>query len=134
MGQLFDLIVGERIQEEQMVQIGVLEALGYTSRELSLSYICEYVLTGGIGAIIGGNATTGGSFFTLAALDSAKRVTSAIIDITTIRIRRISTSVCTSRLIIPLVRVSMTVEKAAAVMPPMIAPMPPVRLTISAPI
>lgn len=40
--------------EEQMVQIGVLEALGYTSRELSLSYICEYILTGGIGAIIGG--------------------------------------------------------------------------------
>ena len=40
--------------EEQMVQIGVLEALGYTSRELSLSYICEYILTGGIGAGIGG--------------------------------------------------------------------------------
>ena len=40
--------------EEQMVQIGVLEALGYTSRELSCSYICEYILTGGIGAIIGG--------------------------------------------------------------------------------
>lgn len=40
--------------EEQMVQIGVLEALGYTSRELSLSYIYEYILTGGIGAIIGG--------------------------------------------------------------------------------
>ena len=40
--------------EEQMVQIGVLEALGYTSRELSLSYICEYIFTGGIGAIIGG--------------------------------------------------------------------------------
>lgn len=40
--------------EEQMVQIGVLEALGYTSRELSLSYICEYILTGGIGAIVGG--------------------------------------------------------------------------------
>lgn len=40
--------------EEQMVQIGVLEALGYTSREISLSYICEYILTGGIGAIIGG--------------------------------------------------------------------------------
>ena len=34
--------------EEQMVQIGVLEALGYTSRELSCSYICEYILTGGI--------------------------------------------------------------------------------------
>ena len=42
--------------EEQMVQIGVLEALGYTSRELSLSYISEYVLTGGIGAVIGGIA------------------------------------------------------------------------------
>ena len=42
--------------EEQMVQIGVLEALGYTSRELSLSYICEYVLTGGTGAVIGGMA------------------------------------------------------------------------------
>lgn len=40
--------------EEQMVQIGVLEALGYTSRELSLSYIFEYIFTGGIGAIIGG--------------------------------------------------------------------------------
>jgi len=40
--------------EDQMVQIGVLEALGYTGRELSLSYICEYVLTGGIGAVIGG--------------------------------------------------------------------------------
>ena len=40
--------------EEQMVQIGVLEALGYTSRELSCSYICEYILTGGIGAASGG--------------------------------------------------------------------------------
>ena len=40
--------------EEQMVQIGVLEALGYTSRELSCSYICEYILTGGIGAVSGG--------------------------------------------------------------------------------
>ncbi len=40
--------------EEQMVQIGVLEALGYTSLELSLSYICEYVLTGSAGAVIGG--------------------------------------------------------------------------------
>ena len=40
--------------EEQMVQIGVLEALGYTSRELSLSYICEYILTGGVGGVIGG--------------------------------------------------------------------------------
>lgn len=40
--------------EEQMVQIGVLEALGYTSRELSLSYIFEYILTGGVGAVVGG--------------------------------------------------------------------------------
>lgn len=40
--------------EEQMVQIGVLEALGYTSRELSFSYIFEYIFTGGIGAMIGG--------------------------------------------------------------------------------
>lgn len=40
--------------EEQMVQIGVLEALGYTSRELSLSYIFEYIFTGGIGAVAGG--------------------------------------------------------------------------------
>lgn len=40
--------------EEQMVQIGVLEALGYTSRELSLSYIFEYIFTGGVGAMIGG--------------------------------------------------------------------------------
>lgn len=40
--------------EEQMVQIGVLEALGYTSRELSLSYIFEYIFTGGIGAVVGG--------------------------------------------------------------------------------
>lgn len=40
--------------EEQMVQIGVLEALGYTSRELSLSYIFEYILTGGMGAVVGG--------------------------------------------------------------------------------
>ncbi len=40
--------------DEQMVQIGVLEALGYTSCELSLSYILEYIITGGVGAIIGG--------------------------------------------------------------------------------
>ena len=42
--------------EEQMVQIGVLEALGYTSRELSLSYIFEYIFTGGVGAVTGGIA------------------------------------------------------------------------------
>lgn len=42
--------------EEQMVQIGVLEALGYTSRELSCTYICEYIFTGGVGAVTGGIA------------------------------------------------------------------------------
>lgn len=39
--------------EDQMQQIGVLEALGYKSREISVSYICEYVITGGIGAVFG---------------------------------------------------------------------------------
>lgn len=55
--------------EEQMVQIGVLEALGYTSRELSLSYICEYVLTGGIGSVFGGIAA---AFFS-SVMDSLTR-------------------------------------------------------------
>lgn len=39
--------------EDQMQAIGVLEALGYKSREISLAYIFEYVLTGGIGALLG---------------------------------------------------------------------------------
>ena len=39
--------------EDQMQQIGVLEALGYTSTEISESYIFEYVITGGIGALLG---------------------------------------------------------------------------------
>ena len=39
--------------EDQMQQIGVLEALGYRSREISLSYVYEYVITGGIGAFLG---------------------------------------------------------------------------------
>ncbi len=39
--------------EDQMQQIGVLEALGYTSSEISGSYIFEYVITGGIGALLG---------------------------------------------------------------------------------
>ncbi len=42
--------------EDQMQQIGVLEALGYTSLEISLSYVYEYVITGGIGAVGGGIA------------------------------------------------------------------------------
>ena len=39
--------------EDQMQQIGVLEALGYRSREISLSYVYEYVITAGIGAVLG---------------------------------------------------------------------------------
>ena len=39
--------------EDQMQQIGVLEALGYRSREISLSYVYEYVITAGVGALLG---------------------------------------------------------------------------------
>ena len=39
--------------DDQMQQIGVLEALGYKSSEISVSYIFEYVITGGIGAVMG---------------------------------------------------------------------------------
>ena len=39
--------------EDQMQQIGVLEALGYRSKEISLSYVYEYVIISGIGAVIG---------------------------------------------------------------------------------
>lgn len=42
--------------EDQMQQIGVLEAIGYKSTEISLSYVYEYVITGGIGAVTGGIA------------------------------------------------------------------------------
>ena len=42
--------------EDQMQQIGVLEALGYRSREISASYLLEYVISGGIGALLGGLA------------------------------------------------------------------------------
>ena len=40
--------------EDQMESIGVLEALGYRSREISGAYIYEYLLLGMIGVIIGG--------------------------------------------------------------------------------
>lgn len=40
--------------EDQMQQIGVLEALGYRSKEISLAYLYEYILSGGFGAILGG--------------------------------------------------------------------------------
>ncbi|MCR4657735.1 MAG: FtsX-like permease family protein [Lachnospiraceae bacterium] len=40
--------------EDQMERIGVLEALGYKGNEISLSYALEYVVSSGIGGIIGG--------------------------------------------------------------------------------
>lgn len=39
--------------EDQMQSIGVLEALGYRSHEISLSYVYEYVISAGIGSLIG---------------------------------------------------------------------------------
>ena len=39
--------------EDQMQSIGVLEALGYKSGEISLVYIFEYMLTGGVGVLFG---------------------------------------------------------------------------------
>ena len=40
--------------EDQMQQIGVLEALGYRSGEISGAYLYEYVISGGLGAVLGG--------------------------------------------------------------------------------
>ncbi|MCR5733300.1 MAG: ABC transporter permease [Lachnospiraceae bacterium] len=42
--------------EDQIQQIGVLEALGYRSFEISESYIFEYVITAGTGAVLGAAA------------------------------------------------------------------------------
>ncbi|MBR5376705.1 MAG: FtsX-like permease family protein, partial [Lachnospiraceae bacterium] len=39
--------------EDQMQQIGVLEALGYRAREISLAYLYEYVISGGAGCLLG---------------------------------------------------------------------------------
>lgn len=39
--------------EDQMQSIGVLEALGYRSHEISLSYVYEYVISAGIGSLLG---------------------------------------------------------------------------------
>ena len=39
--------------EDQMQQIGVLEALGYRAHEISLSYLYEYMISGGLGCILG---------------------------------------------------------------------------------
>ncbi|MBQ3905815.1 MAG: ABC transporter permease [Lachnospiraceae bacterium] len=38
---------------DQMEQIGVLEALGYRSAEISKAYVCEYLLLGAAGCILG---------------------------------------------------------------------------------
>lgn len=40
--------------EDQMETIGVLEALGYQGKEISASYVFEYVISSGTGGIIGG--------------------------------------------------------------------------------
>ena len=50
------LMIVQRISDDindQMQQIGVLEALGYRSWEISLSYVYEYLICGGIGAALG---------------------------------------------------------------------------------
>lgn len=40
--------------EDQMEMIGVLEALGYKSKEISSAYALEYLVSSGIGGVIGG--------------------------------------------------------------------------------
>ena len=40
--------------KEQIVNIGVLEALGYTSGEITLSYVIEYLLIAAAGVLLGG--------------------------------------------------------------------------------
>ena len=40
--------------DDQLQQIGVLEALGYKGGEISLSYVGEYIISAGIGTILGG--------------------------------------------------------------------------------
>ncbi len=50
-------VITHRISDDianQMQQIGVLEALGYRAREISLSYVGEYLICGGIGSVLGG--------------------------------------------------------------------------------
>ena len=39
--------------EDQMINIGVLEALGYRSHEISLAYLYEYMITGLAGSVLG---------------------------------------------------------------------------------
>ena len=52
--------------EDQMQQIGVLEALGYRSWAISLSYVGEYLICGGVGSVLGGIA----AFLTAPVLDT----------------------------------------------------------------
>ncbi|MBR4224605.1 MAG: FtsX-like permease family protein [Oscillospiraceae bacterium] len=40
--------------KDRIVDIGVLEALGYTSREITMSYVVEYMLVSAVGCILGG--------------------------------------------------------------------------------
>ncbi|SNU06843.1 ABC-type transport system, involved in lipoprotein release, permease component [Lachnospiraceae bacterium] len=69
--------------DDQMQQIGVLEALGYRSREISLSYLYEYVISCGIGAGIGGLLSVFAAPVIESALSSlmGRDVTSGNIDI-----------------------------------------------------
>ena len=39
--------------EDQMQMIGALEALGYKSRDISMAYVYEYLVSGGVGAVLG---------------------------------------------------------------------------------
>ena len=57
--------------EDQMQRIGALEALGYRSREISLSYVCEYVISGGLGAVLG----AGGALLCTPLVNSMIRAT-----------------------------------------------------------
>ena len=50
--------------QDQLQSIGVLEALGYTSGEIALSYTAEYLITAAAGVVIG----TGGAFALLPVL------------------------------------------------------------------
>ena len=50
--------------QDQMQSIGVLEALGYTSKEIALSYTAEYLITAAAGVLIG----TGAAFALLPVL------------------------------------------------------------------
>ena len=54
----------EMVLQDQIQSIGVLEALGYTSKEIALSYTAEYLMTALAGVIIG----AGGAFALLPVL------------------------------------------------------------------